>query len=667
MTASEQLPTIVAKSQKDNGKSITTVKLNGIIFRRTIRAYYATLDIILVTPAEEKDQTKNDPNTTSATTSLLSKEDLEEEKKNKNGEHVVVLIQFLSSPLLKGSSHLRESRSHLRRICKLGNEVCVSGGFFCKKSEQVRKDEGIVMDNVLAPSLSFMPSSSVATHRRYEIKDYTCPSFSSSEDKKEESQMEHHRILVVKNQRWDMVRCQAARIKHYPLSLSNRQQINSPKINPNGGNILQHNVLKKENKIDDNECEEGKQRETKAENYPKNWLTMSKRKTKEAVGQTGHGGGIGKRMQGEIIADFLVQVMTNSETIETIRIEDIIINNNKNKLTDVPTSPNGEEPYHSTTPNENRNQTGNDSWDFIQYLNSGSGVMDVAGGSGHVSLALGLRGIRSTVIDPRENVGKLPGRDRKVIKKASKVLKINSMPANHHDDENDRKKNIQIKPVPFSSLRAWFVSRPEGVDTEFRETDRHRQIQQSTTNNNTKHNYGHIENDKDDKDSQSTTTTTTTTTITTTTTTKQNGIVTSSSSSNTTIPICSMCSPDRLLPTCTAIIALHPDEATGSIVDFAVQHRIPFVVVPCCVFSRLFPMRWKPLAEVQFDILENYNDNDNNNISNNNKNKPLRQVVSTYTDLIEYLVDKDPSICISRLNFDGANLALWSTFSKINF
>jgi hypothetical protein len=40
-----------------------------------------------------------------------------------------------------------------------------------------------------------------------------------------------------------------------------------------------------------------------------------------------------------------------------------------------------------------------------------------------------------------------------------------------------------------------------------------------------------------------------------------------------------MHSEDELLANCTAIVALHPDEATGIIVETAVKHRIPFVVV----------------------------------------------------------------------------------------
>jgi hypothetical protein len=47
-------------------------------------------------------------------------------------------------------------------------------------------------------------------------------------------------------------------------------------------------------------------------------------------------------------------------------------------------------------------------------------------------------------------------------------------------------------------------------------------------------------------------------------------------------------------------VALHPDEATEACVRFAITNRKPFAVVPCCVFSRLFPYRrvWLPEPEL---------------------------------------------------------------------
>jgi hypothetical protein len=89
------------------------------------------------------------------------------------------------------------------------------------------------------------------------------------------------------------------------------------------------------------------------------------------------------------------------------------------------------------------------------------------------------------------------------------------------------------KKKTFRTFRAWFGSRPEGIDSFFREGCKDYFTNTSADGKN---------------DSQ-------------------------------VIPVCSMHSEDELLANCTAIVALHPDEATGIIVETAVKHRIPFVVV----------------------------------------------------------------------------------------
>ena len=143
-----------------------------------------------------------------------------------------------------------------------------------------------------------------------------------------------------------------------------------------------------------------------------------------------------------------------------------------------------------------------------QLLSSGSGVIDAAGGSGFVSFALSMRGVKSTVVDPRRSAGCLPRRDRKSLRKA-----------------------LQRRPgevVQFDVFRAWFGEKPTGADFDFDGGE--------------------------------------------------DGF----------IPVCSSDSGDGLLSSCSAVVALHPDEATGAIVEWAVRARKPFLVVPCCVFSRLF-------------------------------------------------------------------------------
>lgn len=41
-----------------------------------------------------------------------------------------------------------------------------------------------------------------------------------------------------------------------------------------------------------------------------------------------------------------------------------------------------------------------------------------------------------------------------------------------------------------------------------------------------------------------------------------------------------------LLRAASLLVGMHPDQATEPLVDYALQHRKPFVVVPCCVFVR---------------------------------------------------------------------------------
>ena len=200
------------------------------------------------------------------------------------------------------------------------------------------------------------------------------------------------------------------------------------------------------------------------------------------------------------------------------------------------------------------------------YLNKQAGVLDVAGGAGHVSMALGLEGIQSTIVDPREKAGLLPGRDRKFWKRSvQRALRTADEP-------------LYCRPVPvqYNVYRAWFGSRPSEI--------RH--------------------------------------------------------SSQQLLPVCGSGTntedADDVLRNCQAIVSMHADEATDSVVMTAVQHRTPFLIVPCCVFYRLFPDRRMP----------------------NNPTQP----VSKYEDLLDYLQACDDSIQRVRLPFEGANIVLYSIF-----
>jgi hypothetical protein len=438
---------------------LSRTTLTGIIFRKTIRASYASLDLL------------------------------------EGDNHSVALIQFHD---LK--EDITASRSFIRRECKIGSEIQLDGSWM--------KDRFQVILRVGDGDLEF------------------------------------EGFRIIQRQKMDMIQCQRAREKYYPtFDKTNKEKV-------------------------------------KVDVHEEKVNSMSKQKKKKTEG-IGHGGGLGKTRQGEIVRDFVMSLLSKKFNDDKTRNDQ---NSNMAPGNFMDRFP--EDVKRRFVHVQGKKDTNEANIKpVIDFLNSGSGLMDVAGGSGHVSLAFAISGIKSTVIDPRETVGKLPGRDRKMLRRAIKATRSGAR-------EQTNKIKILPPPVEFSSLRAWFAKRPDGIDVEFREG---------------------LSNIDEGVEKEP-------------------------------IPICSMCSEDNLLSRCSAIVALHPDEATGDIVDFAVANRLPFVIVPCCVFSRLFPTRFISKKDV------------------NDGNK--KRLVSTYDDLIEYLVKKDDSIKISKLDFEGSNIALWSTFSK---
>ena len=79
------------------------------------------------------------------------------------------------------------------------------------------------------------------------------------------------------------------------------------------------------------------------------------------------------------------------------------------------------------------------------------------------------------------------------------------------------------------------------------------------------------------------------------------------------------------------LVGLHPDEVTEVIIDAALAHRLPFAVVPCCVYSRLFPHRRHPDG----------------------------QSVRTHERLVQYLQAKAPRIRREQLSFGGQATVLY--------
>ena len=112
---------------------------------------------------------------------------------------------------------------------------------------------------------------------------------------------------------------------------------------------------------------------------------------------------------------------------------------------------------------------------------------------------------------------------------------------------------------------------------------------------------------------------------------------------------------DLAVKNASLIIGLHADSATEAIVDAALIHSKPFVVVPCCVFPNLFNERY---IIVDDDIAA----------SNDAKSElkecvaiktTKRVTVRTHDQFCKYLLAKDPRFVMETLPFEGRNIAIW--------
>eukprot|EP00698_Gefionella_okellyi_P001130 TRINITY_DN11029_c0_g1_i2.p1 TRINITY_DN11029_c0_g1~~TRINITY_DN11029_c0_g1_i2.p1 ORF type:complete len:426 (-),score=95.54 TRINITY_DN11029_c0_g1_i2:395-1672(-) len=89
----------------------------------------------------------------------------------------------------------------------------------------------------------------------------------------------------------------------------------------------------------------------------------------------------------------------------------------------------------------------------------------------------------------------------------------------------------------------------------------------------------------------------------------------------------------QLLSECSLVVGMHPDQATGHIVNFALARNKPFAVIPCCVFPGEFPTR---------QLLHGGE-------------------VNTYETLVQFLCEQHGSIQKTFLPFVGRNQVVYST------
>jgi len=115
------------------------------------------------------------------------------------------------------------------------------------------------------------------------------------------------------------------------------------------------------------------------------------------------------------------------------------------------------------------------------------------------------------------------------------------------------------------------------------------------------------------------------------------------------------------------VVGLHADGATEPIVDAALEHGKPFVVVPCCVFPNLFPHRRVVVVcnrgvgdvRIEADEKKGHHGNDDGNGAMGTAQATESVPVRTYEDFCLYLSQKDPRLKTSVLPFEGRNVAIW--------
>ncbi|KAL7427774.1 hypothetical protein ACHAXM_001222 [Skeletonema potamos] len=100
---------------------------------------------------------------------------------------------------------------------------------------------------------------------------------------------------------------------------------------------------------------------------------------------------------------------------------------------------------------------------------------------------------------------------------------------------------------------------------------------------------------------------------------------------------------NKSIPSTALLLGLHPDECSEAILDAALEHNLSVAIIPCCVFPYMFPSRKV---------------NKRSSIGGDEKDEeevPVRE----YNDFLQYLLDKDESLQLVTLPFEGKNKVIY--------
>ncbi|KAF8975290.1 hypothetical protein BGZ46_009224 [Entomortierella lignicola] len=261
------------------------------------------------------------------------------------------------------------------------------------------------------------------------------------------------------------------------------------------------------------------------------------------------------------------------------------------------------DPHQKTTKNQHRERALYFSHWLIKtftrdFLNSGSGVLDIAGGRGDLSWELQTRqGIRSTIVEPRPGKG---------MRKWQRKWFQKFIADNQQDPQ---------QPVETTEVATPVISTP-AEDPEDQEPDEGKVLEGLDL-------------------------------IPT--------VLTHPLQATEPARIQSMLD-DQFLVThhdhikdASILIGLHPDQATEVIVRTALKYGKPFAIIPCCVFGRDNPHRRLPQ-------LPSSGSSDN---EHNRSEHSLTRPVTSYDDFVTWLSTLHPNIETTWLNFEGMNRVLY--------
>ncbi|KAG2440768.1 hypothetical protein HXX76_003624 [Chlamydomonas incerta] len=181
------------------------------------------------------------------------------------------------------------------------------------------------------------------------------------------------------------------------------------------------------------------------------------------------------------------------------------------------------------------------------FLNSGTGVMDVAGGRGALTFYLTLQcGVRCTLVEPRRAAALSRQQHRDLAAAGVKAADFHLPQLRVRFGPELWRRDQQHAQASLSPLEEQQQQQQQHLST-WEEEEEEEEAEEAEDQEPEQLEDGQAEADADEV--------------------------------------------ERLLAGCSLVVGLHPDQATDSILDFALDRGKPFAIVPCCVFPRLFPHR----------------------------------------------------------------------------